>query len=96
MIDDILKKVINKADEDMMKEILEEVIEKAREDAKLNSIILELERGPPGMEERLEERLRTRRLEVMLAMKMLVLEEERMERLAEMTKKKELWIDNGE
>ena len=36
--------------------------------------------------------MRTRRLEEILAMRMLILEEEKMERLSEMTRKKEDWI----
>lgn len=94
ILDDVMDKVISHADVEMVKEMLDRVLEEVDEEIKLNKILKDLEQGPPGMEEKLESRLRTRRLEEMLAMRMLILEEEKVERLAEMTRRKESWITN--
>ena len=52
----------------------------------------ELERGPLKMKDRQESRLRTMRMEEMLAVRIVLEEDERMERLEEATMSKKLWI----
>ena len=67
VLDEVIGEVIGYADLEMAKEIMDNILEVVNEEAKINNMILELKRGPPGMEEKLEARLRTRRLEEMLA-----------------------------
>ena len=94
ILEEVMDDVVRHADMEMMKDIMSKVLERVDTETRINRMVQELEQGPPGLEEKLEERLRTRRLEEMLAMRMLILEEEKLERLAEMTRRKELWITN--
>ena len=61
VIEDIMEDVVGYADQEMAREIIGNILTVVDEEAKINNMIMELERGPPGMEEKLEARLRKRR-----------------------------------